>query len=66
MCVNPPPPLFFPEVEGKRQLRSDAKLRRLSVELEVDIGNQYMPGQRRNVTYLSRLQVCVAAHCLFV
>ena len=39
------------------KLKSDDKLRRLSVSLKTDIETQYMPRQSRNVTYISRLQV---------
>lgn len=45
------------QVAGKVKLKSDDKLRRLSVSLKADIETQYMPQQRRNVTYISRLQV---------
>ena len=39
------------------KLKSDEKLRRLSVSLKADIETQYTPRQSRNVTYISRLQV---------
>lgn len=45
------------QVAGKVRLKSDDKLRRLSVSLNADIETQYMPRQSRNVTYISRLQV---------
>ena len=45
------------QVAGKVKLKSDDKLRRLSVSLKADIETQYMPRQSRNVTYISRLQV---------
>ncbi|KAL5491087.1 hypothetical protein EMCRGX_G016307 [Ephydatia muelleri] len=44
------------EVQGKRELKSDEKLRKLGISMQADIGNQYMPRQRRDVTYISRLQ----------
>ena len=44
------------EVQGKKELRSDEKLRKLGLSMQADIGNQYMPRQRRDVTYISRLQ----------
>ena len=47
----------FIQVAGKVKLKSDDKLRRLSVSLKADIETQYMPRQSRNVTYISRLQV---------
>ena len=39
------------------KLKSDEKLRRLSVSLKADIETQYTPRQSRDVTYISRLQV---------
>ena len=49
-----------PQVAGKVKLKSDEKLRRLSVSLKADIESQYMPRQSRNVTYISRLQVSLS------
>lgn len=50
------------QVAGKVKLKSDEKLRRLSVSLKADIETQYMPRQSRNVTYISRLQVATTMY----
>ena len=47
---------LFPKVPGKFQLKGHERLQSLS-SLNVGRENQFFPGQRRDVTYVSRLQV---------
>ncbi len=49
MCVST-------EVPGKVQLKGMEKRRQDFAEFLIE-GDQFMPGQRRDVTYISRLQV---------
>ena len=49
--------LLFPiQVPGKFQLKGHERVKELS-SLNVDREDQYLPRQRRDVTYVSRLQV---------
>ena len=45
-------------MSGKFQLKGHSRVTGLE-SLNVDGEDQYMPGQKRDVTYVSRLQVCV-------
>ncbi|KAK3097067.1 hypothetical protein FSP39_006081 [Pinctada imbricata] len=53
MCVTT-------EVPGRINLRGSSNLNRLQ-SLNTDRSDQYLPNQRRNVTYISRLQAAQAA-----
>ena len=44
------------KVPGKKELKGHEKLQKLK-EIYAGSGIQYMPGQYRNITYISRLQV---------
>jgi len=48
--------VFWYQVPGKFELKGHERVKGLS-SLNVDRQDQYLPQQRRNVTYVSRLQV---------
>jgi Mg-chelatase subunit ChlD len=54
MCVTT-------EVQGSIQLKGVNGLDKFRRELNEDVGAQWMPGQRQDVTYISRLQAAQAA-----
>ena len=53
---NPPHHVITLKVPGYKQLKGHEKLQKLK-DIYAGSGIQYMPGQYRNVTYISRLQV---------
>ena len=54
--------LCFIQVPGKFELKGHDRVRSLN-SLNVDRQNQFLPGQRRDITYVSRLQV---ACCIYI
>ena len=53
---NPPHHVITLKVPGYKQLKGHEKLQKLK-DIYAGSGIQYMSGQYRNVTYISRLQV---------
>ena len=54
---------LYMQVSGKFQLKGHSRVAELE-RLNADGEDQYMPGQKRDVTYVSRLQVITNTYIL--